>query len=104
LVRNGESKRLTFDHKASDESEAKRIVQAGGFVIMNRVNGMLAVTRSLGDITMKDVVISDPFTQEIELETTDTHLILACDGLWDVISDQDAFNLIKKRKKCSKSR
>jgi len=103
LVRNGVSQRLTYDHKGNDESEVKRIVSAGGFVIMNRVNGMLAVTRSLGDITMKDVVISEPFTQEIELQPTDTHLIIACDGLWDVTSDQDSFNLIQNEPSAQKA-
>jgi len=103
LARNGVSHRLTYDHKGSDESETKRIVDSGGFVIMNRVNGMLAVTRSLGDITMKDYVISDPYMQEHELLPTDSHVIIACDGLWDVVQDQEAYNLIKDEKSSQKA-
>lgn len=94
LNRNGQALRLSYDHKGSDESETKRIVDAGGFVVLNRVNGILAVTRSLGDHAMKDYVIGDPHLTEIKLEPTDTHVIIACDGLWDVASDQEAVDLV----------
>jgi len=95
LVRSGgKALRLTYDHKGSDESETKRIVDAGGFVALNRVNGVLAVTRSLGDHLMKDYVIADPYLQATKLEPGDNHLVLACDGLWDVASDQDVADLI----------
>lgn len=94
LNRNGKAHRLSYDHKGSDESETKRIVDAGGFVVLNRVNGILAVTRSLGDHAMKDYVIGDPHLTETKLEPTDTHVIIACDGLWDVASDQEVVDLI----------
>jgi len=94
LNRGGTALRLSYDHKGSDEGETKRIVDAGGFVVLNRVNGILAVTRSLGDHAMKDYVIGDPHLTEIKLEPTDTHVIIACDGLWDVASDQEAVDLI----------
>lgn len=94
LCRNGKAERLSYDHKGSDEGETKRIIDAGGFVVLNRVNGILAVTRSLGDHAMKDYVIGDPHLVTVDLDPTDTHLILACDGLWDVTSDQDAIDLI----------
>jgi len=94
LCRNGKAERLSYDHKGSDEGETKRIIDAGGFVVLNRVNGILAVTRSLGDHAMKDYVIGEPYLMSVTLDPTDTHLILACDGLWDVTSDQDAIDLI----------
>lgn len=94
LCRNGVASRLSYDHKGSDESETKRIVDAGGFVVLNRVNGILAVTRSLGDHAMKEYVTGEPYLTTIELDPTDTHLIIACDGLWDVTSDQEAIDLI----------
>jgi serine/threonine protein phosphatase PrpC len=37
--RGGKAVRLTYDHKGSDAQEAKRITDAGGFVMNNRVNG-----------------------------------------------------------------
>jgi protein phosphatase PTC1 len=53
----GEALIRSYDHNGSDAQESKRIMDAGGFVINNRVNGVLAVTRSLGDSAMKDFVV-----------------------------------------------
>jgi protein phosphatase PTC1 len=73
--------RLTYDHKGTDKQEAKRITDAGGFVMSGRVNGVLAVTRSLGDSAMKEFVVGAPYTTETELCEEDEFLILACDGV-----------------------
>ncbi|POW20569.1 hypothetical protein PSHT_03420 [Puccinia striiformis] len=78
----------------SDQQEAQRITDAGGYVMNNRVNGVLAVTRSLGDSSMKEFVVGSPFTTETTLTGEDQFLIIACDGLWDVCGDQDAVELI----------
>ena len=81
LCRNGKAIRLTYDHKGSDRREAKRITDAGGFVMSGRVNGVLAVTRSLGDSAMKEFVVGSPYTTETELSDEDEFVILACDGV-----------------------
>ena len=81
LCRHGKAVRLTYDHKGSDRQEAKRITDAGGFVLSGRVNGVLAVTRSLGDSSMKEFVVGAPYTTETELCDEDEFLILACDGV-----------------------
>ncbi|KAL6310432.1 protein serine/threonine phosphatase 2C [Sparassis latifolia] len=95
LCRAGKAVRLTYDHKGSDKQEAKRIMDAGGFVMSGRVNGVLAVTRSLGDSSMKEFVVGAPYTTETELSEEDEFLILACDGLWDVVEDQAAVDLVR---------
>lgn len=95
LSRGGRAVRLTYDHKGSDLQEAIRIKDAGGFVMDDRVNGVLAVTRSLGDNSMKDFVVGKPYTTETALGDEDSFLIIACDGLWDVTSDQEAVDLIQ---------
>jgi protein phosphatase PTC1 len=95
LCRAGKAVRLTYDHKGSDKQEAKRITDAGGFVMNGRVNGVLAVTRSLGDSSMKEFVVGSPYTTETELCEEDELLILACDGLWDVAGDQQAVDIAK---------
>ncbi|KAG2393722.1 hypothetical protein C9374_007253 [Naegleria lovaniensis] len=93
--KDGTAERLTYDHKASDEGEVKRIKAKNGFVAYNRVNGVLSVTRSFGDHAMKEWVISEPYHSFVDLtENEYDYLILACDGVWDVISDQDCVNLI----------
>lgn len=95
LYRNDCSIRLTYDHKASDILEMQRVEHAGGLIMKSRVNGMLAVTRSLGDKFFDNLVIGNPFTTSVEITKDDHFLILACDGLWDIIEDQDACELIK---------
>ncbi|EED22873.1 protein phosphatase 2C, putative [Talaromyces stipitatus ATCC 10500] len=106
LCRNGKALRLSYDHKGSDENEGKRIANAGGLILNNRVNGVLAVTRALGDTYLKDLVTGHPYTTETVVQPDqDEFLILACDGLWDVCTDQEAVDLIRNVKdaqECSK--
>ena len=82
LCRNGKALRLSYDHKGSDENEGKRVANAGGLILNNRVNGVLAVTRALGDSYMKDLVTGHPYTTETVIQPEqDEFLILACDGV-----------------------
>lgn len=96
LFRNGQAYRLTYDHKASDINEINRIRENGGLIMKNRVNGVLAVTRSLGDSYMKNFVVGKPFTTSTEINSDDEFMILACDGVWDVISDIKACHVVKQ--------
>ncbi|KAJ6439910.1 protein phosphatase 2C [Purpureocillium lavendulum] len=96
LCRGGRALRLSYDHKGSDENEGKRIANAGGLILNNRVNGVLAVTRALGDAYMKDLVTGHPYTTETVIQPDlDEFIIIACDGLWDVCSDQEAVDLVR---------
>ncbi|KAH9992659.1 phosphatase 2C-like domain-containing protein [Russula vinacea] len=95
LCRKGRALRLTYDHKGTDKQEAKRIMDSGGFVMSGRVNGVLAVTRSLGDSSMKEFVVGAPYTTETVLTEDDEMLILACDGIWDVLDDQTACQIVR---------
>jgi protein phosphatase PTC1 len=82
LCRNGKALRLSYDHKGSDENEGKRIANAGGLILNNRVNGVLAVTRALGDAYIKDLVTGHPYTTETVIQPdADEFIILACDGV-----------------------
>ncbi|KAK6197589.1 phosphatase 2C-like domain-containing protein [Scheffersomyces amazonensis] len=94
LCRGGQPYRLSYDHKATDINEINRIKESNGLIMKNRVNGVLAVTRSLGDSYMKDLVIGKPFTTSTEITDSDDFIILACDGVWDVISDLRACNFV----------
>ncbi|KAF1983234.1 serine/threonine protein phosphatase [Aulographum hederae CBS 113979] len=97
LCRNGRALRLSYDHKGNDENEGRRVANAGGLILNNRVNGVLAVTRALGDTYMKDLVTGHPYTTETVIQPEqDEFLILACDGLWDVCGDQEAVDLIRQ--------
>jgi serine/threonine protein phosphatase PrpC len=110
----GLATRLTKDHRTDDPDEVQRIETAGGFMFKGRVLGVLAVTRSLGDHCMKDYVIAQPFLRETTIELWEpgdgdgdnatsgsseedpSFLILACDGLWDVMEDQQAVDFVLK--------
>ena len=82
LCRSGKALRLSYDHKGSDENEGKRITSAGGLILNNRVNGVLAVTRALGDTYMKDLVTGHPYTTETVIQPdSDEFMIIACDGV-----------------------
>ncbi|KAH8880433.1 PP2C-domain-containing protein [Thozetella sp. PMI_491] len=96
LCRAGKALRLSYDHKGNDEGEGKRISNAGGLILNNRVNGVLAVTRALGDTYMKELVTGHPYTTETVIQPDmDEFLLIACDGLWDVCKDQEAVDLVR---------
>ncbi|KJE91551.1 protein phosphatase 2C [Capsaspora owczarzaki ATCC 30864] len=94
LSRAGSAIRLSHDHKATDEDEKERIEASGGMVMGSRVNGVLAVARALGDIHMKEQIVSTPFVSSYTLQADDRFFVLACDGVWDVMSDQEVVDLV----------
>lgn len=95
LCRRGKAIRLSFDHQARVPEEKQRIRDCGGIVINDRVNGTLAVTRALGDASMKEFITGHPYTTETTLSADDSFIILACDGLWDICTDQEACDYIR---------
>lgn len=70
-----------MDHKATDEAEAKRIKDAGAWVVQGKVAGILSVSRAFGNEELKQWVISDPYLKEVKLNENDKFLIIACDGV-----------------------
>lgn len=59
--------------------------------------GILAVARSFGDHGLKAYVTAEPYINSEELTNDCEFLIIACDGLWDVIEDQGAIDFVKKK-------
>lgn len=102
ICRGGLAVRLTSmsDHKATDPAEARRVIESGGSIFNERVNGMLAISRAFGDHQLKapalpnDVVSNVPDITSTELTEQDMFVIVACDGLWDVVEDQESVNLV----------
>ncbi len=110
ICRDGTAHDISEDHKASNDREAQRIIAAGGCVRKGRVNGILAVSRAFGDIEYKrkkveyweeelkeDLVIAKPEVREFILHETDQFIVLACDGIWDVLSSQQVCNFVWRR-------
>jgi serine/threonine protein phosphatase PrpC len=100
ISKNGVAVRVTTDHKPTLESERNRILDLKGYVIFGRVNGVLAVSRALGDFYFHPHVSCEPevfgpfdvYNDEYQF------LILACDGLWDVVDDSTAVDIVKGSK------
>merc|ERR1719351_115395 len=95
------------DHKPSNEPERERIQNAGGSVMIQRVNGSLAVSRALGDFEYKNVDGKGPTEQLVSPEPEfylkerlveeDEFLVLACDGVWDVMTNEDICQFVAAR-------
>lgn len=102
LCRKGDAVQLSQDHRPSCQVERKRVEDLGGTVEYGYLNGELAVTRALGDWYMKlPVGSASPLTAEPEFQLTmltedDEFLIIACDGIWDVMSNQEAVRLVQQ--------
>lgn len=105
LCRNNIAVPLSFDHKPYNEEEYNRIVKTNGFVKKKRLNGRLAVSRAIGDNMFKHLhknkspLISTPEIHKFALTNKDNYIVLACDGLWDVMSNQEVINFINNKLK-----
>ncbi|XP_047957361.1 probable protein phosphatase 2C 14 isoform X2 [Salvia hispanica] len=106
LCRDGVAEAITTDHKPEREDERRRIEDNGGFLEIHRgawrVQGTLAVSRSIGDSHLKDWVMAEPDTQLIHLTPDMQYLVLASDGLWDEVSNQEAVDIVMQS--CSSSK
>lgn len=100
LSRSGCAVDLTHDHKLSDESERERILSMGEVIKYDYLGGIyrvrnLAISRAIGDRFAKPVVSGDPDVKQLPLEEDgDEFVVLASDGLWDVMSSQDVVSYI----------
>ncbi|KAK9748961.1 hypothetical protein RND81_02G093100 [Saponaria officinalis] len=108
LSRAGLASRLTNDHRLSREDERHRIESSGGFVQNYnngnwRVQGTLAVSRAFGDQHLKEWIICDPEIQHLPLSSDSQFLILASDGLWDKVNDQEAVDIVLKEENAMES-
>lgn len=99
LCRNGFAVPLSFDHKPDRPDELKRIQGIGGRVIYwdgARVLGVLAMSRAIGDDYLKPYVIPEPEVTVTDRTEQDECLILASDGLWDVVDNQTACGVVRE--------
>jgi len=91
---NGKAKRLTIDHKPNEPEEKSYIEARGGTIQENRINGIIAISRALGDSYFGELVNHAPYICQESIDQN-CFLIFACDGVWDVMTDQEAVDLIK---------
>ena len=81
-------KHVTADHKPDNRGEIERILEMGGKVSQSRTNGVVAVSRCLGDFGIFGVG-TEPTITKIKLSMSDRWIIVACDGVFDVLSNEN---------------
>uniref|UniRef100_A0A1I7U737 PPM-type phosphatase domain-containing protein n=1 Tax=Caenorhabditis tropicalis TaxID=1561998 RepID=A0A1I7U737_9PELO len=97
----------TEDHKPYLEKERKRIEDAGGSVMIQRINGSLAVSRAFGDYEYKDdprlpadqqLVSPEPdvYIRPRNIEN-DEFMVVACDGIYDVMTNEELAEFVRDR-------
>ncbi|XP_050212876.1 probable protein phosphatase 2C 10 isoform X3 [Mercurialis annua] len=101
LSRGGQAIQMSIDHEPNTERGS--IENKGGFVSnmpgdVPRVNGQLAVSRAFGDKSLKSHLRSDPDVQNCIIDNSTDILILASDGLWKVVSNQEAVDIARRIK------
>lgn len=102
LCRKGEAIDMSQDHRPNYASERRRVEELGGYIDDGYLNGVLSVTRALGDWDMKlprgsaSPLIADPEFRQVDLTEDDEFLIMGCDGIWDVMSSQQAVSLVRR--------
>lgn len=94
LCINGKHERISFDHKPTLGKEMEYIVKNGGSVSEGRLNGKLAVSRALGDGSMGKALNPRPDCYQIRLTKEHKFIIIASDGLWDCVSDEEAVEIV----------
>ncbi|KAI4337955.1 hypothetical protein L6164_016316 [Bauhinia variegata] len=98
ISKGGKAIALSEDHKPNRSDERKRIESAGGVVMWAgtwRVGGVLAMSRAFGNRMLKQFVVAEPEIQDQKIDEELELLVLASDGLWDVVPNDDAISLAR---------
>lgn len=94
LVKNGKPIEVVNPHRPHRQDEQDRIAAQGGCVMtwegVWRVNGVISVSRAIGDVKLKPSMTAEPEIKVLDLDGTEDYLILSSDGVWDVIKKEDA--------------
>ena len=94
LSKSGQAERMSVDDKCDNADENLRVKSGGGIILDNRLGGVLAVTRAFGDHALTRVgLIVTPHIVKYTVKPFDKYLVIASDGIWDELSDQDAIAL-----------
>ena len=99
IIYDNSIKQISVDHKCSIPSEAERIINMGGKITKNRVQGQLVLSRSLGDLYCKKYGVSN--VTDISVNKIDyniKYVVIASDGVWDVVDENTVLNMSKSNK------
>lgn len=118
LCRDGKAVPLSFDHKPNHPEERRRIEASGGTVEPSgpgqfRVNGNLNLSRALGDLTYKrqrglrpeqQTICATPDVMVEERTARDEFVVICCDGVWDMMENQEVVDFVLERVPTLRSR
>ncbi|ONK63109.1 uncharacterized protein A4U43_C07F11510 [Asparagus officinalis] len=102
LCRKGVAVEMSQDHRPIYAPERQRVESSGGYVDDGYLNGVLSVSRALGDWDMKlprgspSPLIAEPEFRQAVLTEDDEFLIIGCDGIWDVMTSQHAVSIVRR--------
>ena len=107
LIKSNEWKRISYDDRATDKKEYDRIIKDGGVVMDGRVYGQLMLSRAFGDWEIKKYGVSnEPHVSKTELTKDDLFIIMASDGVWDVLGESEIYKMslvsIKSKDLCNR--
>lgn len=95
--RGGRVTPMSIDHHPDRKDEETRIRKLGGKLIhwgRWRVEGVLAVSRAIGDVSLQPYITCEPEIMEKKIDHEDEYLVIASDGLWDVLENEDVGKLV----------
>ncbi|KAI9920727.1 hypothetical protein PsorP6_000218 [Peronosclerospora sorghi] len=93
---DGQTSRLSVDHKVTNEDEARRIRALNGIIVNKRVAGSISVTRALGQADEKKFITSAPHIESLEIASDNAFLVLVSDGVTDVFKDDEVTEFVAK--------
>jgi len=107
VIRDGVPVTLNVEHRANNEDERKSVENRGGFIFEKKglktsrflVQGALELTRSIGDSNYKEFITCEPDVYEYNLDSKDQYIIMASDGFWNEMNEEETVKLINNNKK-----
>ena len=94
LTQTTGSRKLSYDDLLTDKSEFNRIIEEGGYIKNGRVCGQLMISRAFGDWEIKPYgLICTPHVTKLSINKDCKYVIVATDGVWDVLDDLDVYKL-----------
>jgi len=109
VIRNGQAVPLNIEHRANNEEERRKVENRGGYVFEKKgqktsrllVQGGLELTRSIGDPSYKEFITCEPDINEYKFDKDDQYVIMASDGFWNEINEEETVKLVRSYDKIS---
>ena len=98
IYNKNQIKKISIDHDCKNQTEIERVKQNGGEIFNKRVFGSLSLTRCFGDFDFKAYgVTAKPTISKKKIGKEENFLIIASDGVWDVIHEEELNGYISKK-------